>query len=64
MPYTITIELEDKEVLPDDARRIVDYLAEALKKMGYTYQIDCHKDGMKVMMGRESPSPEGTSLQQ
>lgn len=63
MPYIITIELDDKEVIPDDAKRITNYLAEALQKMGYTYQIDCHKDGMKVMMGRESPTPEGTSAQ-
>jgi hypothetical protein len=28
--------------------------------MGDAYQIDCHKDGMKVMMGRENPTSEGT----
>lgn len=61
MPYIITIELEDREILPDDAKRIVSYFAEALQKMGYSYQIDCHKDGMKVMMGRESPQPEDTT---
>jgi predicted RNA-binding protein Jag len=53
-------ELDDKEVIPDDAKRITNYLAEALQKMGYAYQIDCHKDGMKVMMGRENPTSEGT----
>ena len=60
MPYTITIELSDKEVVSEDAKRIVDYMGEALRTMGYSYQIDCHKDGMKVMMGKDTPAPEGS----
>jgi predicted RNA-binding protein Jag len=55
MPYSITIQLEEVEIRSDDAKRIVNYLAEVLERMGYSYSIDCFKDGMRVMMGLESP---------
>ena len=55
MPYKITIELDEKEIRSDDAKRIVNYLGEVLERMGYSYSIDCLKDGMKIMMGLESP---------
>ncbi len=55
MPYRILVELDEKEVHSDDAKRIVNYLGEVLDTMGYSYSIDCFKDGMKVMMGLESP---------
>ncbi len=57
MPYTIKIELDEKEVRSDDVKRVVNYLGEVFETMGYSYQIDCHKDGMRVMMGLESPPP-------
>jgi predicted RNA-binding protein Jag len=55
MPYSITIQLDEEEIRSDDAKRIVNYLAEVLERMGYSYSIDCFKDGMRVMMGLESP---------
>jgi predicted RNA-binding protein Jag len=58
LPYKITIELDEKEIRTDDVKRVANYLSEVLETMGYSYQIDCHKDGMKVMMGLESPPAE------
>lgn len=55
MPYSITIQLDEEEIRSEDAKRIANYLAEVLETMGYSYSIDCIKDGMKVMMGLESP---------
>ena len=55
MPYSITIQLDEAEIRSEDAKRIVNYLAEVLERMGYSYSIDCLKDGMKVMMGLQSP---------
>jgi hypothetical protein len=58
MPYKITIELDEDEIRSDDAKRIVNYLAEVIERMGYSYSIDCLKDGMKVMMGLKSAKSE------
>lgn len=58
MPYKITIELNEKELRSEDAKRVVNYLGEVFETMGYSYSIDCVKDGMKIMMGLESPQAE------
>jgi predicted RNA-binding protein Jag len=55
MAYTITIRLQDREVRPDEAKAVVNYLNEVLARMGYSYQIECQKDGMRMMMGLHSP---------
>ena len=59
MAYRIIVELDESEIRSDDAKRIVNYLAEVLETMGYSYSIDCFKDELKVMMGLESPKPNG-----
>lgn len=56
MPYRIVVELDESEIRSDEATSIVNYLGEVLERMGYSYSLDCFKDGMKVMMGMESPS--------
>jgi predicted RNA-binding protein Jag len=58
MTYTITINLEEEEVHTEDAKRVVNYLGEVLARMGYSYQINCQRDGMKMMMGLQSPSAQ------
>lgn len=58
MPYSISIQLDEEELRSEDAKRIVNYLAEVLETMGYSYSIDCYKDSMKVMMGLESPKAQ------
>lgn len=58
MPYTITIKLEELEVRSEDAKNVVNYLGEVLARMGYSYQIDCQRNDMKMMMGLQSPSAD------
>jgi hypothetical protein len=58
MTYTVTIRLEEEEVHTEDAKTVVNYIGEVLARMGYSYQISCQRDGMKMMMGRQSPSAQ------
>lgn len=50
MAYKIVIEIDEKDVKPDDVRSIATYVAEAMERAGLTHTVDCFKDGMKVMM--------------
>lgn len=56
MTYTITIILGEAEVHTEDAKTVVNYIGEVLARMGYSYRISCQRDGMKMMIGRQSPS--------
>lgn len=51
------MDLDDKELQPEDVRRVANYLGEALETMGYSYTLECSKDGIKIMKGLASPRP-------
>lgn len=55
MPYRIEVELEETEMASDEAVSVVNYLGEVLEIMGYSYIINCFKDGVDAMMHLESP---------
>ena len=55
MPYRIVVDLDEDEMRSDEAVSVVNYLGEVLDRMGYSHSIHCSKDGMKVLMGLESP---------
>lgn len=55
MPYRIEVELEETEMGSDEAVSVVNYLGEVLEIMGYSYIINCFKDGVDAMMHLESP---------
>jgi len=48
--YKIVIEIDEKDVKPDDVKSIATYIAEVMERAGLTHTVDCFKDGMKVMM--------------
>ena len=58
MTYKIVIEIDDKDVKPDDVKRIANYVAESVERAGFSYSVDCFRDGMKVMMRLTEPRPD------
>ncbi len=56
MPYQIVVTIDDKETTTEAVKTVVNFINEALNRMQVSsYSVDCFKDGMKVMMGLESP---------
>jgi hypothetical protein len=53
--YKIVIEIDEKDVKPDDAKSIATYIAEVMERAGLTHTVDFFKDGMKVMMRLKEP---------
>jgi hypothetical protein len=61
VPYQIVVSIEDKEITTEAVKTVVNFINEALGRMQVSsYSVDCFKDGMKVMMGLESPSEDGS----
>jgi hypothetical protein len=64
VPYQIVVSIEDKEITTEAVKTVVNFINEALGRMQLSsYSVDCFKDGMKVMMGLESPSEDGSYAQ-
>jgi hypothetical protein len=64
VPYQIVVSMEDKEITTEAVKTVVNFINEALGRMQLSsYPVDCFKDGMKVMMGLESPSEDGSYAQ-
>lgn len=56
MPYQIVVTIEDKETTMEAVKTVVNFINEALGRMQVlSYSVDCFRDGMKIMMGLESP---------
>jgi hypothetical protein len=54
LTYRISVDLDEKELQPEDVRRVANYFGEALETMGYSYTLECSKDGIKIMKGLAS----------